>query len=58
MLLGGNVYPMAELGAARAYRANHDTGNSAAAYQRLLKLWTGADRGQASMTEALARNKL
>jgi serine/threonine-protein kinase len=57
MLLGGDVYPMAELGAARAYRANRDTADSAAAYQRFLMSWTGADRGQPLMTEALARNK-
>jgi eukaryotic-like serine/threonine-protein kinase len=55
MLLGGDVYPMAELGAARAYRANRDTPDSAAAYQRFLVSWAGADRGQTLMTEALVR---
>jgi eukaryotic-like serine/threonine-protein kinase len=56
-LLGGNVYPMAELGVARAYAASHDRTNSVLAYRQFLMLWAEADRGQPLMVEALARSK-
>jgi hypothetical protein len=56
-LLGGNVYPMAELGVARAYAASHDRTNSVLAYRQFLMLWVEADRGQPLMVEALARSK-
>jgi eukaryotic-like serine/threonine-protein kinase len=56
-LLGGNVYPMAELGVARTYAASHDQTNSVLAYRKFLMLWAEADRGQPLMAEALARSK-
>jgi serine/threonine-protein kinase len=56
-LLGGNVYPMAELGVARAYAASRDRANSVLAYRQFLMLWAEADRGQPLMVEALARSK-
>ena len=56
-LLGGNGYPMAELGVARAYAASHDRTNSVLAYRKFLMLWAEADRGQPLMAEALARSK-
>ncbi len=57
MLLGGDVYPMAQLGLARAYAASRDRANSASAYRQFLMLWAEADRGQPLMVEALAKSK-
>jgi hypothetical protein len=57
LLLSGNVYPMAELGLARAYAASRDKTNSVGAYRRFLMLWKEADRGQALLAEALAKSK-
>jgi serine/threonine-protein kinase len=56
-LLSGDVYPMAELGVARAYAANRDKADSVEAYRRFLVLWKEADRGQPLMVEALAKSK-
>ena len=56
-LLGGNVYPMAQLGVARAYAASHDRANSVLAYRQFLMLWAEADRGQPLMLEAIAKSK-
>jgi serine/threonine-protein kinase len=55
--LSGNVYPMAELGVARAYAASRDKTDSVEAYQRFLMLWVEADRGQPLIAEALAGSK-
>jgi eukaryotic-like serine/threonine-protein kinase len=52
-----NVYPMAEVGMARAYAANRDKADSVAAYRDFLVSWEGADRGQALIMEALAKSK-
>jgi serine/threonine-protein kinase len=57
LLLSGNVYPMAELGAARAYACSRDKADSVEAYRRFLGLWKEADRGQPLMAEALAKSK-
>jgi serine/threonine-protein kinase len=57
LLLNGNVYPMAELGVARASAARRDKTDSVEAYRRFLMLWTEADRGQPLIVEALARSK-
>jgi hypothetical protein len=57
LLLSGNVYPMAELGIARAYAASRDKSNSAAGYRRFLMLWKEADQGQPLLVEALAKSK-
>jgi serine/threonine protein kinase/tetratricopeptide (TPR) repeat protein len=57
MLLGGNVYPMAALGVARADAANRDRMKSAIAYRQFLMLWAEADRGQPLMIEALAKSR-
>lgn len=47
------VYPMAELGLARAYAASGDQGNSAAAYRLFLEMWqTGAAAGDPLVAEA------
>ena len=56
-ILGSNVYPMAEIGMARAYAASHDKSDSVAAYRRLLMLWGEADRGQPLISEALAGSR-
>jgi len=57
LLLSGAVYPMAELGVARAYAASRDKADSVEAYRRLLVLWKEADRGQPLVVEALAKSK-
>jgi len=56
-MLGGNVYPLAEIRVARAFAANGDKTGSAAAYRRFVVLWGGADRRNPLMAEALARGK-
>jgi len=56
-LLSGNVYPMAELGAARAYAARRAKVSSVESYRRFLTVWREADRGQPLMVEALAKSK-
>jgi serine/threonine-protein kinase len=57
LLRSGNVYPMAELGVARAYAASRDKANSVENYHGFLMLWEEADRGQPSMAEALAKSR-
>jgi len=57
LTLQGNVYPMAELGEARAYVANRDKPESVEAYRQFLTLWGSSDEKQALMNEALARSK-
>jgi serine/threonine-protein kinase len=55
--VGGNVYPMAELGIARAYAASRDRNDGVEAYRRFLMLWKEADRGQPLIVEALAKSR-
>jgi eukaryotic-like serine/threonine-protein kinase len=55
LLLSGNVYPMAELGVARAYAASRDKADSVEAYREFLMLWKEADRGQPLLIEATAK---
>ena len=55
LLLSGNVYPMAELGVARAYAASRDKTDSVEGYRRFLMLWKDADRGQPLLVEATAK---
>jgi tetratricopeptide (TPR) repeat protein len=57
LLLGGTVFPMAEIGIARAQATNRDKADSVAAYQRFLVLWAEGDREQSLMAEALAKSK-
>jgi eukaryotic-like serine/threonine-protein kinase len=57
LILQGNVYPMAELGEARAYVANRDKPEGGEAYRQFLTLWGNSDEKQALMNEALARSK-
>ena len=57
LVVGSNVYPMAELGVARAFAESGDQSNSQAAYQRFAELWNGADRRQPMMVEALAKGR-
>lgn len=45
-LAGSNVYPMAQIGLARAYAAIGDELNSTAAYRRYLELWHDSEHGQ------------
>jgi eukaryotic-like serine/threonine-protein kinase len=53
----GDVYPMAEIGVARAYRSSRNQVESAEAYGRFLGLWKDANQKDFLVTEALARNK-
>jgi serine/threonine protein kinase/tetratricopeptide (TPR) repeat protein len=55
LLLSGNVYPMAELGVARAYTASRDKADGVEAYRRFLLLWKSADPGQPLLIEAMAK---
>jgi serine/threonine-protein kinase len=57
LVMGSNVYPMAEIGLARAYAASGDREKSAVAYRRFLALWGDADRDQPRVREALAKSK-
>jgi eukaryotic-like serine/threonine-protein kinase len=57
LLLGGNAYPMAVMGVARAYGVNRDKTESVEAYRRFQLLWRDADRGQPLMVEAQVRSK-
>jgi serine/threonine-protein kinase len=56
LIFGSNVYPMAEVGVARANGANRDKAASVEAYGRFLRLWGAADQGQALVREALVRS--
>jgi eukaryotic-like serine/threonine-protein kinase len=53
----GDIYPMAEIGVARAYRSSRNQTESAEAYRRFLGSWKDADHKDLLVTEALARNK-
>jgi serine/threonine-protein kinase len=53
---GSNVYPMAQMGLARAYRANGDKGNSAASYKEFGRLWKNGDAGHPLMVESRGRD--
>ena len=57
LMVGSSVYPMAEIGVARAYAANGDKADSVAAYRRFLASWGEADRTQPRMVEALAKSR-
>jgi serine/threonine-protein kinase len=57
LVTGSNVYPMAEIGVARAYAASGDREGSVVAYRRFLALWGGADGDQPRLREALAKSK-
>ena len=51
-VVGSVVYPVAEIGLARAFAETGDKGNSAQAYRRFLELWQAADTNQPLLTEA------
>jgi serine/threonine protein kinase/tetratricopeptide (TPR) repeat protein len=53
--VGSDVYPVAEIGVARAFADTGDLSNSATTYRRFLELWTHADPGQPLLAEARAR---
>ena len=53
----GDVYPMTEIGAARAYKSSRNQLASVEVYRRFLKLWKDADQKDPLVTEALARTK-
>jgi serine/threonine-protein kinase len=57
LMIGGTLYPMAEMGVARVYAASGDKKNSAASYRRFLMMWGEADRGQPLMAAALAKSR-
>jgi len=51
-LVGGDVYPAAQIGVARAFADSGDVGNSAEAYRRFLSLWSNADPASPLLIEA------
>ena len=55
-MVGTDVYPMAEIGVARAFADTGDMGNSADAYRRFLELWKNADPTQPLLTEARVKS--
>ncbi|HTC75891.1 MAG TPA: serine/threonine-protein kinase [Edaphobacter sp.] len=57
LLQSGELYPMAELGIARANAASHDKADSVEGYRRFLLLWKDADPGQPLLVEALAKSR-
>jgi serine/threonine-protein kinase len=57
LLRNGSVYPMAELGVARAYAASRGKTSSLEAYRGFLVLWKEADRGHPLMLEALGKSR-
>ena len=56
-LAGSDVYPVAEIGVARAFADTGDLGNSAQAYRRFLELWKSGDPAQPLLAEARAKAK-
>ncbi len=56
-IVGTDVYPVAEIGVARAFADTGDMANSAGAYRQFLGLWRDADPGLALMGEARAKTK-
>jgi len=57
-MLGSDVYPMAQIGAARAAWDSRDKQASAENYIKFLALWPQADQGDPLVKEALARTKV
>ncbi len=51
-LFNPEIYPLAQLGLARAYAASGDTANSSVAYGRFLQLWNTSDTGLSAVAEA------
>jgi serine/threonine-protein kinase len=56
-MVGSVVYPVAQIGVARAFADTGDVGNSAEAYRRFVELWRTADGNQAMLVEARAHSK-
>ncbi len=56
-VVGSVVYPVAEIGLARAFAEIGDKGNSAQAYRTFLELWHSADANQPLLAEARARTR-
>jgi serine/threonine-protein kinase len=52
--VGSVVYPVAEIGVARAFADTGDVNNSGGAYRRFLELWKNADPNQPLVNEAKA----
>ena len=53
----GDLYSMAGIGVARAYKTSRNRPESVEAYRKALNLWKEADQKQPLMAEALARSK-
>ncbi len=56
-IVGSVVYPVAQIGVARAFADTGDAGNSAEAYRRFLNLWKDADPRQPLLVEAQAHSR-
>jgi serine/threonine protein kinase/tetratricopeptide (TPR) repeat protein len=57
LIVGSNVYPMAQIGVARAFAYSGDTSNSADAYRRFAEMWKNADRNQSLLSEAILKSR-
>ena len=57
LMLGSDVFPMAEMSVARANMANRDKRDSVEAYRKFLFLWRGADQNQPLIIEASTKSK-
>ncbi len=55
--VGTDVYPVAEIGVARAFAVTGDLVNSAAAYRQFLQLWKDADAKEPLLLEARQKSK-
>ena len=55
--VGSNIYPMAEIGLARALEANGDRTGGVEAYRRFLALWNGADPTLPMVVEATVKSR-
>jgi len=56
-VVGSDVFPIAQIGVARAFAETGDLGNSADAYRRFLELWSRADPGLPLVNEARAHTR-
>ncbi len=56
-VIGSDVYPVAEIGVARAFADTGDMNNSSDAYRKFLDLWKNADPNQPLVAEARAHTR-
>ena len=57
LIIGSDVYPIAQIGVARAFAETGDLNNSSDAYRHFLELWKAADPNQPLLAEARAHTR-